>query len=97
MSTNTQVLTEEDPAVLHAKLEQLWSETENAKFTAPPGLSEEQLSEARARFEQEQAEKMREQIAILAKLRRVSTGPPKKSKRTKSAPIDLDALMNAVE
>lgn len=96
----TTPLTEADAITLSSRLEDLrriWA-ARSKVFIAPPGEhSEVELSLLRKQWEAESQSLIREQIAIIAKLRRTSAGPAKKGgKRAKTAPLDLGALLTNI-
>lgn len=66
-------------------------------FTPDPNLSDAENSALAAAFQDRLRLMVREQLSILAALRKTSSGPAKQGgKRAKKVPLDLDALENSI-
>lgn len=91
-----EILNDADRLALSARLDQLRRANAHRPkhFQAPPGLDEVTLAAERARWDAETQALIREQLTILAQLRRTSAGPARKGgKRAKSAPVDLGSML----
>lgn len=87
---------ETDPIKMTARLDEAKAEqllmTEKG-FLAPSGATEEEAAAAKLQWDYKLADLINEQLGLIMKLRKTSTGPAAKGgKRAKKAPLDLKAL-----